>query len=315
MKKYSRVSYEDRCQISAMLKRGFKVFEIATELGFDKSTIYRELKRNSDENTSLYNAVYNPRLAHYKSVKRSKSKGRKKIIHSTYKSIIIEKLSQGWSPEKIAGRFKRERFGSISHQTIYSFIYENSEYKELLRFGKKRGIGRRRQASIRSEKLNNISVRPKSADNRSRFGHWERDGMYGANRKQLLVCLERKSRFIRLEKMLTTRAKDVHEITRKALEKDKVLTITNDNGTEFRRPHLSSYPIYYCDPMKPNQRGSVENVIGSLRRLIKRTTDLEGMTDKRVKEIENYINNTPLKMFDYQTPYEVYYKKKVALIV
>ena len=93
MKKYSRVSYEDRCQISAMLKRGFKVFEIATELGFDKSTIYRELKRNSDENTSLYNAVYNPRLAHYKSVKRSKSKGRKKIIHSTYKSIIIEKLS------------------------------------------------------------------------------------------------------------------------------------------------------------------------------------------------------------------------------
>ena len=115
------------------------------------------------------------------------------------------------------------------------------------------------------------------------MGHWERDGMYGANKKQLLVCIERKTRLVRIEKMNSTRAQDVHNLTSKALKKDKVLSITNDNGTEFRRPHLSKYPIYYCDPMKPYQRGSVENVIGSLRRLVKRTTDLEKMTGKRVK--------------------------------
>ena len=66
--------------------------------------------------------------------------------------------------------------------------------------------------------------------------------------------------------------------------------------------------------MKPHQRGSVENVIGSLRRLIKRTTDLDLMSDKRLKEIEKYINQSPRKMFGYRTPYEVYYNKKVALI-
>ncbi|MCP3928709.1 MAG: IS30 family transposase [Bacteroidetes bacterium] len=315
MKKYSRVSYEDRCQISAMLKRNFLISEIATELGFDKSTIYREIKRNKDQSSSPYRDVYNPLVAQSKANKRSKNKGRPKIIQGNVENIIIEKMGQGWSPEKIAGRFKKEKFLQISHQTIYSFIYENNDYKKLLRFGRKRGIGRRRQASIRKEKLLHISQRPISANNRSRMGHWERDGMYGANKKQLLVCIERKTRLVRIEKMNSTRAQDVHNLTSKALKKDKVLSITNDNGTEFRRPHLSKYPIYYCDPMKPNQRGSVENVIGSLRRLVKRTTDLEKMTDKRVKEIESYINNTPLKMFDYQTPYEVYYKKKVALIV
>ncbi|MAE58546.1 MAG: hypothetical protein CME69_06670, partial [Halobacteriovorax sp.] len=291
MNQYSRVSYEDRCQISAMLKRDFSISEIATELGFHKTTIYREIGRNKDPSSSPYHQVYNPRLAQIKTNRRALEKGRKKVIQPKIENVIIEKLKKGWSPEKVAGRFKREKYLNISHQTIYNFIYENSEYKKLLRFGGKTGIGRRRQHHIREEKLTNISKRPISANNRTRKGHWERDGMFGANRKQLLVCIERKTRLVRIRKMTSTRADEVHQLTKKALKNDKVLSITNDNGTEFRKPHLSSYPIYYCDPMKPNQRGSVENVIGSLRKLVKRTTDLDKMTDKRVREIENYINN------------------------
>ncbi len=138
--------------------------------------------------------------------------------------------------------------------------------------------------------------------------------MYGVNRQQLLVCLERKSRFVRLAKMLNTNAAIISKLTEKILKKEKVVTMTNDNGTEFRRPETCKYPIYYCDAMKPQQRGSVENVIGSLRRLIKRTTDLNFMSDKKIKQIEKYINKAPRKMFGYRTPYEVYFNKKVALI-
>ncbi len=139
--------------------------------------------------------------------------------------------------------------------------------------------------------------------------------MYGANRKQLLVCIERKSRLVRIGKIKDLRAHKVNHLTEKLLRNEKVITITNDNGTEFRRPQTSQYPIYYCDPMKPHQRGSVENVIGTLRRYIKRNTDLELLDERRIKEIEDTLNQTPRKMFHYRTPYKIYYKCRVALVV
>ena len=308
MKQYSRVSYEVRCQIYAFLQTDFSIPEIATRLGFNKSTIYRELKRNHNYKK------YSPTGAHNKALARSHSKGRKPVIVKEKLKLVLEKLECGWSPEMIAKRYQLEKKESLSHQTIYNYIYKNPELKKLLRFGDKRGCGRRHQQNIRKENLLSIHTRPASAKNRSRLGHWERDGMYGANRKQILVCLERKSRIVRLSKMPNTNAAYVSKLTEEVLKKEKVLTITNDNGTEFRRPSTCKYPVYYCDAMKPHQRGSVENVIGSLRRLIKRTTDLDLMSDKRLKEIEKYINQSPRKMFGYRTPYEVYYNKKVALI-
>jgi transposase, IS30 family len=315
MNKYSRVSYWDRCQISALLKRDFSIPEIATELGFHKSTIYREIDRNKEHVGQSRYKIYHPQIANKKSAVRAKQRGRKSIIDEDLMGVITSKLNLSWSPQAIAGRYFKEKKKSISHQTIYNFIYRNPQYKTKLRFAKKRGVGRYKQQIARSKSLNSIHERPVSASNRSRFGHWERDGMYGANRKQLLICLERKSRLVRIGKMTTVNAREVSKMTEELLDKEKVLSITNDNGTEFRKPETCKYPIYYCDPMKPNQRGSVENVIGSLRKYIKRSTDVEILNDQDIKDIENTINNTPRKMFDYQTPFEVYYKKKVALIV
>ncbi len=308
MKQYSRVSYEVRCQIYAYLQIDLSIPEIATRLGFNKSTIYRELNRNQNPKGYL------PTSADKKAAARSLDRGRKAIMIGKRLRLVRNLLKRGWSPEMIAKRYQLEKKESFSHQTIYNFIYKNPELKKLLRFVGKNGIGRRKQQNIRKERLASIHTRPLSAKNRSRFGHWERDGMYGANRQQLLVCLERKSRFVRLAKMPNTNAEVISKLTEKALKKERVITITNDNGTEFRRPETCKYPVYYCDAMKPHQRGSVENVIGSLRRLVKRTTDLNLMSDKRVKQIEKYINQAPRKMFGYRTPYEVYFNKKVALI-
>ena len=309
MKKYSRVSYSVRCQIYAYLQTNLSVSEIASKLGFHKTTIYREIRRNSSQK------CYHPVKAQKTADKKALLRGRKSAFKGHRKTFALKKLKQGWSPEMICKRYQLERGISFSHQTIYNYIYQNSDLKQFLRFGNKRGIGRRRQNNIRKENLNSIHDRPLSAKNRSRMGHWERDGMFGANRKQLLVCLERKSRFIKLAKMNTTVASEVSKLTEKTLRKEKVITITNDNGTEFRRPHTCKYPIYYCDALKPQQRGSVENVIGTLRRFIRRTTDLESLSDYKIQQIEDHMNLIPRKMFGYKTPYEVYYKKKVALVV
>ena len=47
MNLYSRVSYGERCQIFALLQSKISIIHIAKQLGRHKSTIYREIKRNS----------------------------------------------------------------------------------------------------------------------------------------------------------------------------------------------------------------------------------------------------------------------------
>jgi len=42
----------------------------------------------------------------------------------TLRRVVFDRLEQGWSPEQIAGRLARdEAKPSVSHETIYRFIY------------------------------------------------------------------------------------------------------------------------------------------------------------------------------------------------
>lgn len=47
MQKYTHLTLEQRYQISALLKSNISISEIARQLGYHKSTISREIKRNT----------------------------------------------------------------------------------------------------------------------------------------------------------------------------------------------------------------------------------------------------------------------------
>jgi|GEM_PF-4958483 len=47
MQKYRRVNQSDRCHLPAWLQGNIFICEISKRLGFHKSTIYREITRNS----------------------------------------------------------------------------------------------------------------------------------------------------------------------------------------------------------------------------------------------------------------------------
>lgn len=309
MRLYSRVSYEERCQIFALLQAKKKASEIARILKRNKSTIYRELKRNT-----AYEPAYKPKFAQELREREKRKQVRKKIIVSDLEKIVIQRLRDRWSPQLIAGRLRREKVSQVSHQTIYNYIDRNRPLKPLLRFGSKRGIGRRAQRAVNKAKYRSIRDRPKSVLKRNRYGHWERDGMYAGNRQQVLVCQERKSRFILMEPIGNVTSEKVNDLTEKMLRNEKVLSVTNDNGSEFRKHMNWDVPVYHCDPLRPDQRGSIENVIGTLRLYISRKTDLSELGVPGIKSIQNLVNLRPRKMFDYQTPYEIYFKKKVALV-
>lgn len=302
MKKYSRVSYEARCQISALLKTKIPISEISKIVGFHKSTIYREIKRNKGCRS------YFPERADRFARQRAKTKRRKAHIVGAVRTLIVRKLKLGWSPEIIAGRIRKDHGLTISHETIYRFLRANPQYATRLKFFKRPGYGRYRQRMMRPKWMISIKERPRIVEQRKRFGDWERDTMYTKNRGFLLVCLERKSRLIRLRALKTHKAKEVSIETNKLIQSAgrRVYTVTNDNGGEFRWKDPIGYKCFYCEPHKPHQRGSVENVIILIRQYIKRDTDLK---DVNIKKVEDLINSRPRKVLDFKTPNEVFYNK------
>src|SRR5699024_6795558 len=103
----------------------------------------------------------------------------------------------------------------VSPETIYKWIYSNHKigeqwHKQLRRKHprrKSRRVGKRGENRGKLQGTTSIDERPKSVENRNRFGHWESDTMEGAKGRGLLVThVERKSRYVRLGKLDSKKA-------------------------------------------------------------------------------------------------------------
>ena len=313
MQRYRRISRDERCQIFAYLQSGRSVSDIAELLNFHRSSIYRELSRNHRKN-------YDPSRAQKRAEDCILRCRRRRLLSPQSKWLrpVVRLLENGLAPDQIAGRIKLEKLSSLSHQTIYNEIYKHRPDLKIYlhRFGKKSGRGRGHRRKRLKPWVRSIHDRPKHILKREELGHWERDTMFGSDRKTLLVCLERKSRFVLIDKVKEPYR---NQLTRQTFSlfgraNAKVLTLTNDNGNEFMDADKIEIPVYYCDPHSPHQKGSVENTIGLLRRDIKRTTDITRLSRKDLLKLQNKLNHRPRKCLAYRTPYEVMYGKTVALV-
>lgn len=310
MQKYRRITHEDRCHIYALLKTGMSKAKISLDLGFHKSTIFRELKRNKIR--SYYfplTATRNAKLSFYRC-------RRKLVISGESEAMVIHLLSLGLSPEQISGRLYLEGQNSPSVQSIYNFLHKHlKELLPYLRRYKKKGGGRYLQRKSRHLNRRYIEERPQIANDRHRLGDWERDTFIAKNGQSILVCVDRRSRLLRMKKVKNLSSQEIASATRVLLTNFKIHTLTNDNGPEFRRADKLDYgkKVYFCRPQKPHQRGTVENTIGLLRQYITRNTDISCMTDREIKDLEDHLNNRPRKTLGYKTPLEVHFNKFVAL--
>jgi IS30 family transposase len=109
--------------------------------------------------------------------------------------MIKNGLKDRYSPEKIAGRLKREKKKSVSHETIYKMIYKNhkecGEYQKYLRQGKKKRKKRKAKNACKIGIPNRVGIeeRPKIAEEKKEIGHWESDTMIGGNHSGVLVTI------------------------------------------------------------------------------------------------------------------------------
>lgn len=321
-KTYKSLSLEDRERIAVLVQAGRGVREIARSLGRDPGTISRELRRSTDR---AGEACYLPHKAHARAAQlRKASHKRQRLRIPGLIGYARRQLRRGWSPERIAGRWRRLGRTPVSHEAIYQWVY--AEAPELINFLTCAHRKRRRHCRARGDRFipipsrKPISQRPKEADDRKQAGHWESDLVLGPRQKSALqVNVERKARYTRLKRLTRKTANAVRKSINRSLArypKHMLRTITFDNGRENVEHQLVDAVLgtksYFCEPMHSWEKGSVENVAGLIRRRLPRTIDFSTLAAKEVRQLERWLNGLPRKCLGYQTAEEAF-RASVAL--
>jgi len=125
MKHCTHLSLSEREKITVLQGQGLSVRKIAYELGRSPSTISRELNR---EHAIYYRGIYIGSQTH-NSVKKlwiEKHKRPNSYLNQRNISYFIESyLKYGYSPAIISHLLKERFEVSISHETLYKYIYLN----------------------------------------------------------------------------------------------------------------------------------------------------------------------------------------------
>ncbi len=316
MKNYKQLTLEQRYQISALLKLGFNKSAIAGELGVDKSSIGRELKRNFSKRG------YRPRFADQQATERRRNKVAPRITQDRW-TEVENKVKEQWSPEQICGRLALEGRQTISHEWIYQRIYQDKRAGGTLylnlRCQKKR---RKRYGKYdrRGALVNQISIeqRPSVVDQKSRLGDWELDTVIGNRHQGAIVSMtDRKSKLLRIKKVKRKTSALVGQAICRKLVGLQVHTLTSDNGREFsehaRIAEKLTASFYFCHPFSSWERGLNENTNGLLRQYFPKKMEFDKISHWQIRQVERKLNNRPRKTLNYQTPNEVYFKEQEQL--
>ena len=306
-----QLTSEQRYQIKALLQANQRLTKIAEIIGIDRSTIYRELKRN----TGLRG--YRPRQAHEKALARRQGKSKERIGPETWE-LIEEKLRLDWSPEQIANWFKKHGYVTVSHEWIYHHVYTDKRVGGNLHnhlrcqkpYRKRAGSNERRG---KIPNTTSIEQRPEIVEQRIRLGDWEVDLILGKGHQGVVVTLtERKSRFTLLRKVLSKQAELVAQAIIDLLNWiEHLKTITADNGKEFANHlHISRQlciDFFFAHPYASWERGTNENTNGLIRQYLPKSRNLKTLTAQEELMIMDRLNLRPRKCLDFNTPYEVFF--------
>lgn len=327
MKEYHHLTRSQRVTIEQRLQRGQSQAEIASILGYHRTTIWREVRRNTSRKSGIYKARGAETRAEGR--KRETYHFRRKI-EGLLEQIVLEKLQMGWSPEQIAGRLRLEGRGCVSHETIYRYLLFDKkmggELYKYLRLGKRerrRRFPRRARFFKIPENRKDISERSAGARSRTELGHWERDlmiGRQGGGDSAVLALVDRKSRYTVLERVESRRSHHVCWRTIEAIRSRglKVASITNDRGFEFANPSIVERelkaPVFFARAYASWERGTVENTIGLVREYLPKGRALKGLDEGDLKKVELILNQRPRKTQGYLTPYEVHFGSQTKLV-
>lgn len=310
----------EREEISRAVAAGQSIYSIAASLGRAPSTIYREIKRNGDQEGYRANQADQAAWDRAHRPKTCKLAENRTLAH-----IVAGKLQMQWSPEQIAGWLKHtypdDESYQVSHETIYRSLYIQARgalKKELVQHLRRTRVMRRsrhhmQETDNRGRIVDAVSIseRPATVEDRAVPGHWEGDLLCGTLDSQIVTLVERHTRYVMLMKVASKDTETViNALIRNArkLPQELYKSLTWDRGSEMadhkRFTLATDIQVYFCDPQNPWQRGSNENTNGLLRQYFPKGMDLSGYSQAQLNGVARKLNQRPRKTLNYETPAE-----------
>ncbi|WP_028877027.1 IS30 family transposase [Teredinibacter turnerae] len=314
---YTHLTSEERYTFSTMRKQGHSIAYIAKALDRHRSTLYRELERNS---CNRIDCAYRPSKAQYRALaRRSKLRRYSQFSKSDY-LLVRSLLRQKWSPEQIAGVLPSLASKTMSHETIYKYIWadkaDGGNLWQHLRQSTKQRRKRYKAYDSRGRLANkrHISERPKSVETRKYKGHWEIDTVMGTGSNDCIVTLvERKSGYVLIGKLPNRSTASLNAKTISLIKKAPAAfkTITADNGTEFHQytaiEKATNTKFFFTNPYHSWERGSNENCNGLIRQYLPKGTSMASLSQQQCNRIAEKLNSRPRKRHNFKTPEKVLY--------
>ena len=309
-----QLTLAQRYKISSYLQVGISISQIAEWLGVHRSTIYREILRNS------LNGKYHPETAE-KLIKERRASARKhqRISDQTWK-LVTKLIKIEFSPEQIAGSFECTGTKQISPEWIYQYILADQRkggtlFKHLRRAHKtrrKRTGKQDRRGSIPGRI--SIDERPSIVDEKARVGDWEIDTAIGKNHQgALIIAVERKTKLTIIGHSPYKKADLVSKEIIQMLKpyRKHVLTITVDNGKEFTNhkqiAKALKADVYFAHPYSAWERGLNENTVGLVRQYFPKNMSLRFVDPGQIKTAQDRLNIRPRKTLGFRSPADIFF--------
>lgn len=305
--------------MSHLLKQGFNQSEVARQMRRHRSTISRELARNSYRGVD---SSYRYSRADREAVARRRRSRRNRHYTEQDFAIVRRFLRNDYSPEQIVGIIRRFRLikRRMSHETIYQYIWrDKAAGGQLWRHLRQSSKRRRKRYNAYDSRgrlagKRHISERPKIVETRRTRDHVEIDTVVGRGSKDCIVTIvERKSGYVLIGKLKDRTTRSLNQRCIKLLHREpaKFKTVTADNGTEFHQyPEIESATntqFYFATPHHSWERGTNENTNGLIRQYIPKGTSMKDLTQAQCDRIANKLNTRPRKRHGFKTPEEILY--------
>jgi IS30 family transposase len=295
--------------------------KIAMCIGVSQATISKELKRNSlpygkHNQLRKYVSLHAQRRA---DIRKGRFVQPRKFTCEMAGFVYDKLTKEEWSPAQIVGYARKIGIAMVSVERIYQYIRQDKfAGGRVYKHCRHRLKHRKRSISSNVGSIpNRVSIhsRPMVVSTRERFGDWEMDLIQGKNNTFILTMVERQTRYLEMLKL--PNGKQSLGVTRAVKElldpyKEKVMTITTDNGSEFSRHEriakMLNTTVYFADPYCSWQKGTVENTNKLIRQYIPKETDFNTLSDKDIQQIENKLNNRPRKVLGFEKPADIFFK-------
>jgi len=326
MKKYTQITLSQRYTISSLHQQGVSQKRISEAVDLSPSTISRELRRNR-----AASGKYCPTSAQKKASVRHQKKAKHIVFTDSMKAEISSLLQEDFSPEQVRGHLHTQGKSCVSVESIYQHIWQDKKTGgDLYTHLRTKGKRYRKRGALKDSRgliTNRVSIeqRPDIVDKKKRIGDLEIDTIIGKDHKGAIVTInDRVTGMLKMRKVASKQADLVEQAAVELLQEWKpwLKTITSDNGKEFaRHAHIAKQlevDFYFAQPYHSWQRGANENLNGLIRQYIPKKTDFSTISEERVLEIEQQLNDRPRKRLNFMSPNQALAQKleenKITLI-